>query len=205
MEILKRVLPFVLAAWMHSASAQDLALQRSAFRESYKQELSKNFKGAIEALQKVYNESSYELNLRLGWLYYNNKEYAVAENYYQKAVNQKPDAIEAKMGLILPLVFLESWDKVLKQYEDIIKIDPSNTTANYWIGVIYYNRKKYDMAAKYFEKVTKLHPFAYDANNMLAWSYLNLGRMTEAKNLFNKVLLISPDDTSAEEGLGKIK
>ncbi|HEX8356647.1 MAG TPA: tetratricopeptide repeat protein [Segetibacter sp.] len=186
-------------------AAQGDGILRTAFRDSYTQEYAKNYADAIAALNKVYTESSYEMNLRMGWLHYNNKNYTVSESYYSKAVNLKPDAVEAKMGLIMPLVFLESWDKVLKQYEDILKMDPLNSTANYWAGTIYYNRKKYEMASKYFEKVVKLYPFAYDANHMLGWSYLNLGKLQEAKALFTKVLLISPDDSSAQQGLGKIK
>jgi len=104
-----------------------------------------------------------------------------------------------------PLTSLESWDKVLQLYEDILKIDPQNTFAGYWAGVIYYNRRKYEQAAKYFEKVINLYPFDYDGNHMLGWTYLNLGRSNDAKILFNKALLSKPGDASCLEGLGKIR
>jgi tetratricopeptide (TPR) repeat protein len=64
-----------------------MVLCEELFSESYKHELAKNYNEAIAPLMKIYSEGNYELNLRLGWLYYNSKSYAVAETYYQKAVN----------------------------------------------------------------------------------------------------------------------
>jgi tetratricopeptide (TPR) repeat protein len=205
MNLIKTALLFTLLILSHSIlSAQDVGLIRTAFSESYKQELLKNYPAAIKLLEKIY-EDKYEVNLRLGWLYYMDANYPSSVDYYQRAINQKPDAIEAKQGLMLPLVMLANWDRVLKLHEDIIQIDPFNSTANYWAGVITYNRKKYDVAVKYFEKVVKLYPFGYDANHMLAWTYLNLGRMKDAKNHFTMALLITPDDASSKDGLAKIK
>jgi tetratricopeptide (TPR) repeat protein len=206
MEIVKAALTgFIIILQAVSTSAQtDGALQK-AFNDSYTQESSKKYAEAIATLIKVYDEKSYEINLRIGWLHYSNKSYTQSQNYYQKAVNLKPYAIEAKLGLIKPLAALESWDKVLQQYEDILKIDPQNTTALYWSGIIWYNRKKYETAAKLFEKVVNLYPLDYDANHMLAWSYLNMGRNNDARILFTKALLTKPQDASSLSGLSKIK
>ena len=107
--------------------------------------------------------------------------------------------------MVKPLLALESWEKVLQQYEDILKIDNQNYTANYWLGIIYYNKKKYEPCIKLFEKLVNLFPFDYDANHMLAWSYSNIGRNNDAKILFNKALLIKPADASCLAGLAKLK
>lgn len=196
------------AVWMLlsiTVFAQNGTAVQKAFKESYTQESNKSYGDAITTLTKVYDENSYEINLRMGWLHYQNKNYSQSQNYYQKAVNLKPYAVEAKLGLVKPLASVESWDKVLQTYDDIIKIDAQNYTANYWAGVIQYNRKKYELAAKLFEKIVNLYPFDYDGNHMLAWTYLNLGRNNDAKVLFTKALLNTPDDASCLEGLGKIK
>ena len=186
-------------------TAQEDAKLQAAFKESYTQESVRNFTDAIATLAKVYDEKSYELNLRIGWLYYLNKDYPQSQSYYQKAVALRPYAIEAKLGLAQPLAALQSLDKLLQVYEDILKIDPQHSTTNYWTGVIYYNRRKYEQAAKNFEKVVNLYPFDYDGNHMLAWTYLNLGKSSDAKILFNKALLNKPGDASCLEGLGKIR
>lgn len=206
MEVLRNsTLALIATLFFFSATAQQEAKLQAAFKESYTQEANKQYTSAITTLKNVYEEKSYELNLRIGWLYYLVKDYPQSQAYYQKAVNLKPYALEAKFGLLKPLTSLESWEKVLQLYEDILKIDPQNTFAGYWAGVIYYNRRKYEQAAKYFEKVVNLYPFDYDGNHMLAWTYLNLGRSNDAKILFNKALLVKPGDTSCLEGLGKIR
>ena len=84
---------------------------------------------------------------------------------------------------------------------DILKIEPQNTQANYWTGIIYLNRKAYDRAARYFEHVVNLYPFDYDSSLSLAWAYFNLGKKAEARALYARVLLIRPDDAAATTGL----
>ena len=90
-------------------------------------EYNKQYAVAISILNKVYDEHSYELNLRLGWLNYLNKDYPRSQLYYQKAVYLKPYAVEAKLGLVQPLAALQNVDKLLQVYDEILKIDPQNT------------------------------------------------------------------------------
>lgn len=205
MQILKRfTIVLFITSLCSAAEAQTDAASQKAFSTSYANEYNKKYADAILALNKL-NEDTYEVNLRLGWLYYVNKDYTKSISHYDKAIAQMPYAIEARLGVIKPLSVTESWDKVLAQYQEILKVDPQNSTANYWAGVIYYNKKKYDQASKLFERVVNLYPFDYDATHMLAWAYLNLGRNNDAKVLFNKALLIRPSDPSALDGLTKIK
>lgn len=186
-----------------TAQSQTFADLQKAFGASIIAEAKGNYTDAINQITPVYSDKNYECNLRLGWLYYLLQNYTKSESFYKVAVGLKPYSVEAKLGYIKPLSVLESWDNVLKQYEEILKIDPQNYTANYWGGVINYNRKKYDVAAKYFEKIVNLFPFDYDANHMLGWTYLFQGKKAEAKVLFQQALLIRPADASALDGLSK--
>lgn len=206
MDILKKfsvLATLVLAGFF--VSAQQEAKRQAAFTESYTQESGKQYAAAVATLKAVYDEKSYEINLRLGWLTYLNKEYAASQGYYQKAVALKPYALEPRFGLVYPLSALQLTDKTLQVYEEILKIDPQNSKANYWAGVIWYNRKKYEPAARYFEKLINLYPFDYDGNHMLAWTYLNMGRSNDARILFGKALLARPGDASCLEGMKLLK
>ena len=206
MEILRKsfiTLLFILTIW--GAQAQTNAILEKAFHNSYANEYSKNYPAAINDITPYYTENNYEINIRLGWLNYLNKNYNSSQSYYAKAVALKPNAIEAKFGYVKPLSFLENWNKVLEQYSAIIKIDPQNTQANYWAGVIHYNRKQYDEATNCFKIVVTLYPFDYDGNHMLAWSYLMQGKKAEARTYFEKALIIKPDDESSRDGLNKSK
>ena|ERR1019366_2170918 len=177
----------------------------TAFSNSYQQEKLGKYSDAIKIVKQVYDEKSYEINLRLGYLSYMAGLFTESMAYYERAMALMPYSIEAKFGYALPASGAGNWDKVLNQYFDIVKIDPQNTKANYRIGSIYYGRKDYQNAYKYLEKVVNLYPFDYDGLLLFAWANLQLGKTKEAKVLFNKVLLLSPGDKSAEEGLGTIK
>jgi len=176
-----------------------------AFASSYLLQDKANYTGAIAALKAVYDENSYEINVRLGWLNYLGGFFTESAAYYQKAIKLKPYAIEPKLGFVYPAAALGNWDQVITQYNEILKIDPQNTTANYRLGSIYYGKLDYAAAEKYLEKVVNLYPFDYDSNILFAWTNLKLGKNREAQVLFHKVLMIQPNDPSALEGMGLIK
>jgi tetratricopeptide (TPR) repeat protein len=186
-------------------SQNNQATLQDAFSKSYQYKNRGNFTDAITTLKTVYQEDSYEINLRLGWLNYLGGFFTESTAYYQKAIKLKPYAIEAKFGFVYPAAALGNWDQVIAQYQEILKIDPQNTIANYRMGSIYYGKLDYATAEKYLEKVVNLYPFDYDSNILYAWTNLKLGRNREAQVLFHKVLLMRPKDSSALEGMGLIK
>ena len=187
------------------AYSQDFSEIIKAFQESYKFENTGEYLQSIKTLEAVYDENSYEINLRLGWLNYQSGKFNESMALYNKAISIFPYAIEAKFGLVLPAAALAKWDLVIDQYDKILEIDPKNTYANYRLGFIYYERKEYEKAHSYFEKVVNLYPFDYDGLLMFAWTKFQLHQLREAKILFNKVLMYSPEDKSAQEGLSLIK
>jgi tetratricopeptide (TPR) repeat protein len=204
MELLKKSLVIIFSVIAINATAQDKATM-DAFSQSYDFEAIKKYDAAIGSLAKVYNEASYEMNMRLGWLYYSAGKSKEAIAYYQKAIVIMPAATEPLWAIINPLTVLEIWNEVEKNYVAILKLDPKNSTANYNLGMIYYYRKDYVNAKKYLDVSLNLYPFNYNNMLMSAWTNYFLGSKNEAKLLFNKVLLYSPNDASALEGLGLIK
>jgi tetratricopeptide (TPR) repeat protein len=206
METLKRILLTVTLTFMFgSLMAQSTSVIQSTFVKSFESEKSGNYTAAINSMKTIYKADSYIINIRLGWLYYLAKQYTESIKYYDKSIALKPYAIEARFGAVKPLSAIESWDKVKTHYLEILKIDPQNTIANYWLGVIYYNRKDYVSAIKLFEKVVNLYPLDYDSVIMLAWSKLNTGKSADARVLFNQALILRPNDSSALSGLKLIK
>ena len=201
-----KLLIFALLIFIGSNGfAQNFESTLEAFSESYKQEAEGKYTQAAETIKKVYNENSYEINLRLGWLKYNAGMYKESASYYRKAVKLMPFSIEAKLGLVLPVYAMGNLTEVINTYYDILKIDQMNYTANYRLGAIYYGRENYTKAYAFFEKIINMYPFDYDAMNMFGWTNFRLGKLREAKVLFQKTLLYNPYDESAKLGLEKIK
>jgi tetratricopeptide (TPR) repeat protein len=186
-----------------SVAAQEALTE--AFRVSYEFESAGEIEKAIESLSRVYENTSYELNLRLGWLYYQKGNMDHSILFYRRAVDLKPYAVEPKLGLALPYSAMAMWDDIISLYENILKTDPQNSLVNYRMGLIFYNRGQYERADPYLEKVVNLYPFDHDSLLLFAWNKLMLGRTREAKVLFQKTLLANPGDESALRGLSLIR
>ena len=202
METLKNLSIAVLISLFSTYGfSQDYAKTIEGFQNSYLHEASGNLAEAILDLKKIYDENSYELNLRLGWLTYSSGLFSESQSYYNKAISLKPFAIESRFGVVLPQSAMGNWNSVIAQYEKILEIAPNNSIAMHRLGLIFYGQKDYLKAEKYFEKVVNLYPFDYDALVMYAWTNFQLKKYREAKVLFNKALMNTPSGSSAMEGI----
>ena len=93
------------------------------------------------------------------------------------------------------------WKNVAAQYDAILKLDPQNSKANYYRGLMFYNVGEYSKAEPYFDRVEQMYPFDYDIVILSAWNSYFLKRYDKAKLLFNQALLIQPQSASAKEGI----
>lgn len=188
-----------------SVVAQDFAKLITAFSDSYSKEKEGKYAEAAKPLKAMYDEKSYEINLRLGWLTYMQGQFSESIGYYSKAVDLMPYAIEPRLGIVLPASAMGNWGLVVDNYNKILSIAPNNTLVLYRMGMISYENKDYKKAFAYFEKVVNLYPFDYYSVLMLGWTNYQLGKTKEAKILFQKALLYDPTSASAKEGLESIK
>ncbi len=206
MESLKsQILLIALVLATVFTQAQTFDKQSSAFENSYRFEENGKYNEAIQEILNIYNESSYEHNLRLGWLNYISGRFTESLPYYQRCFTLKPLSIEARFGYVNPAAALGNWTQVENQYQEILRIDPQNTLANYRMAVIAYGREDFMTSLRYLNKVINLYPFDYDSVILLAWTELKLGKHREAKIMFQKALLIRPGDASASEGLNLVQ
>ncbi|MBJ7429503.1 MAG: tetratricopeptide repeat protein [Bacteroidia bacterium] len=200
----KSILALLFTVFIGYAHAQDDKV-KTAFATSLGYENKTNYSLAISKLMEIYSPTSYEINLRLGWLHYCAGTQVDSKKYYKIAMELMPFSVEAKFGYIYPASILGEWDDVANQYNAILKIDPNNSYALYALGMVYYNGKLYEKAYKCFSLLVNLYPFTYDGLHMLAWTNYRLSKPKEAKQLFNRVLLLAPNDASSLEGLALIK
>ncbi len=176
-----------------------------AFQESYAMERTGELQKSAEALRKVYDEKSYEINLRLGWITYLSGSFIESVSYYNRAINIMPYAVEPRFGVAYPLSAMGNWDQIIGHYEKILEITPNNSVALYRLGVIYYNREEYVTANQHLEKVVNLYPFDLDGLLMLGWCKYRMKQLREARILFERALMHTPNNASALEGLSLVK
>ncbi|MEJ5317301.1 MAG: tetratricopeptide repeat protein [Tenuifilum sp.] len=201
----KNLILLVLTTLTVNLAAQDFAKLSVAFTESYAKEKEGKYADAAKPLKAMYDEKSYEVNLRLGWLTYLQGQFSESVGYYSKAIELMPYAIEPRLGIVLPASAMGNWGSVVEQYNKILSIDPNNTLVLYRMGMISYENKDFKKAYTYFEKVVNLYPFDYYSVLMLGWTNYQLGKTKEAKILFQKALLYDPTSASAKEGLSLLK
>lgn len=179
----------------------------TAFNASLVYEGQGDYKKATDELLKVYekNKSNYLFNVRLGWLYYETKDYSNSKKYYQEAIKINQTSIEALTGITLPLAALKEWNEVQAAYENILKIDPNHYTANLRLGQIYLANASYANAKKYLETANHQYPAEYEPNLSLGWTYYYLGNTAKAKELLTNALMLSPNDSLATQGLKLVR
>ncbi len=163
-----------------------------AFKASYINETNQDYQNAIDDLLEIYVSSSYVVNLRLGWLYYKQREYSKSTTHYNNAISLQKNSIEARFGIINPMTAMGNTNDVKVQYQKILKIDHRNSRANYYLGYLYFINKDWGKAEILLKRVLMLYPFDYNSNVLLGKTYVKNGKLKEAKEVLNNALYYNP-------------
>ncbi len=94
---------------------------------------------------------------------------------------------------------LQSAEHILK---DILKIQSENVTALHFLGVIYYQLKKYDSAIEFIKKAVLLEPKYVDAHNNLGLVLQETGQLDEAIIYYQRAIHVNPSFAPAYYNLG---
>lgn len=134
-------------------TAADSDLQR-AFAASYAAEAAGDLAGAATALAPFLasRPGDYLLNLRLGWLAYRRGEYGQAVTWYRTASLARPASLEARLGLIAPLMALQRWSEARSEAFAVLAVEPGQVAASLLLAEILlkqgYPRSADDIAAR---------------------------------------------------------
>jgi tetratricopeptide (TPR) repeat protein len=86
------------------------------------------------------------------------------------------------------------YKKALKEYKDIVKLDPNFSDAVNDIGLCYLHLKKYPLALGYFEKATSLEPENWVPQSNIAMALVGQKRNSKAIPFFQKALKLGGDE-----------
>lgn len=198
---MKNLIIIILVSFSLTMSSQQNA--EIAFSKSYSFEYETQYSKAITSITDLHIDN-YQINLRLGWLYYLSKDYIKSEQFYRKAVALESSSIEARFGLVLPMSAIGNWNNILSVYLEVVKLDPNNSIANYRLASIYFTRKDYISATTYVSRVLKLYPFDYDSNLLFGKILMAQGKTPEAKKHFTKALEYNTLSEEAKAALKKL-
>jgi tetratricopeptide (TPR) repeat protein len=207
---MKKICILTLIMWMALLSVASAAAGESIpqiYQQSYNEEAKGNYPEAILVLHRAERagDSSYLFQLRMGWLNYLAGKYPESVNSYRKALIKGKDSIEAKLGLMLPLMAQSKWTDAEKVGKEIIAVDNFSYLANSRLAFIYYNLKLFKDAESYYRKVLNYYPGDMEMQTGLGWSLLQQGKKEAAQKVFAEVLFYAPNQVSASVGMGMIK
>lgn len=98
----------------------------------------------------------------------------------------------------------EKYESAITEFSKIIKNDPANKEAHYYLGLTFLRTEKYSEAVARLKKVLELDPKFSGARRNLGVAYLNLESHDLAIQQFNKSIDQDPQDASAYFYLGRV-
>lgn len=136
------------------------------------------------------NPSNASLRLRLAEAYNSLGNSDKAADLYLELLKKLPDLpmLRERIHAKLAGIYLRSSDhkRAVEQLEAIVRDDPTNPEAYYYLGYISYTEKKPGEAAEYFSKTIVLNPDFPDPYYQLALSQISLNKPDEALSTLDK-------------------
>jgi tetratricopeptide (TPR) repeat protein len=174
------------------------------YRESYVLEAKRDYVGALAKVRdaRAAGGNSYFSAIRAGWLAYLQGDFRASIASYSEAVSTEPKAIEAKLGLTLPLLAQRNWRELERACVAALASDPRNATALARLGVAQYNGGNFAAAESTYRRLMEDYPSEMDYRTGLGWALLKQGKNGDARPIFESVLAVSPDNVNAKAGLG---
>ena len=190
----------LLAVFIFAFSNKEI---KEIYYKSYNYEKMGDYKDAIKVLIPLYNKysNSYTVNLRLGWLFYLNKNYSNSIKHYEKASLILPYSIEPKLGLMRDYLEMQNFKAALKIGNIILREDYYNYYGNYYEILALKGVKDYKSALKIANKMLSLYPTSVLFLNSLGEIYYLENKKDLAKNIFENVLILDPNNVVAKSYL----
>lgn len=149
--------------------------------------------------------SGYTVNLRLGWLHYLQGGYATARSHYEQAIKVAPYSIEAKLGLMLPLLAQERYEDVERFARLVLRIAPNNYLANIRLAVALRLQDKGSQAEEIVNRMLVYFPTDVSLLNEYGLLMVTKGDSARAIRIFNDVTILDPENIVAKSQLSRLK
>jgi tetratricopeptide (TPR) repeat protein len=198
----------ILAGHMPVSTAETDQTQKldSAFQTALSQYNSGQYQQAAEQLEELARQlpQSFDVHELLGMVYAAESQEAKANNHLAKAVQLKPDSVEARTNLATNLVHLGNVATAENEFRKAVELDPGSYGTNHNLGEIYIAAGKLTDAVPYLEKAQKINSAAYDNGYDLALAYAKTGKLDNGRSLV-QYLLKQKDTAELHNVLGEIE
>lgn len=189
-----------LSLWAGVARADGSA---ELIQRSYDSEATGRLADSLSVLDQLTppRRDMYVVTLRRAWLLYRLARYAEAVEVYGRAIALAPNAVEPRLGVLLPHLALRRWGDVENQARAILKLDPANYLAQLRLAFALYNLQRYAESTALYRRLGELYPSDVEVRSGLGWALLKAGKYPEAATEFRNILDVAPRNELAKEGL----
>lgn len=176
---------------------------QAAYYRSYGYERTQAYDDAIKALIPVADAypQGYTVNLRLGWLYYLRAGHANAITHYRRALDSAPASLEARLGLVNPLVALGRVDEAFTVLQQILAADRFNYFGNLRLAGLLHLRGSLSQAERVTRDMLALFPSDVSFLVQLGLIMGDLAETAGAEAIFRDVLVLDPENITARRFL----
>ncbi len=181
---------------------QELQVQ---FASAYQSQMLGRYDDAIKALTVVYLNAPkhYFVNLKLGYAYYLNYQYANARHHYQIAHESLPSAHAPFLGLMNIALAQKDYQQVEKYGFDLLKHDLNNYYGNLKLAYALIAQNKDEVAQTLLSKMLAYYPEDIAFLQIQAKLYLKEKKMKAAKDIYEVILILDPNHVTAKYYLTK--
>jgi Flp pilus assembly protein TadD len=140
----------------------------------------------------------------LGYLLFEDGDYAGAARDNRTAVELRPDAAEPRNNLGRALAALGKLDEADMQYREAIRLEPGLAEPHNNLGLLLAKRGQGAAAAEEYAQALRLKPDYADARNNLGLLLAAQGRDREAEEQYRRALTLRPGDPTTLSNLGNL-
>lgn len=162
---------------------------------------------ALKAYQQALDINSQSALAYNGLAYYYlyGKDEAKALESAQKSVSLKSDYYDSRAFTGNLFFKQKKFDQAIKEYDQLVRIDPSVVASWNLLGWANYYAGKYDPAVKAFSESKRINPYLAEAHYGLGMCLAKTKEMDSAKDEFSAAINLYPYYSHTKELVGLIK
>lgn len=167
------------------------------WKESYRLENNYQYQAALNALNGISSDNELVL-LRRAWLNYLKGSNSKSIEFYKKALNRNKHSLDARLGIILPLLAQQRWREAAQNANKSLEIAPLNYYAHVRLMITEEALKQWSQLDKHARSVHQYYPSDATVVVYIARANRKLGNKKSATSWYKKVLEILPDNVEAK-------
>jgi tetratricopeptide (TPR) repeat protein len=171
--------------------------QTEAFSSSYKLEARKQYAAAAQPLKALAEAGNEFASMRLAWLAYLEGKHEIAERGYKELLERKPNIIDARLGLMLPLMALKRWDDAIAQGEMVLTQSAWDYVAHTRLLACHEALGQWEKVELHAKALSEAFPSDPTALVYLARAKVQKGDAPGAKDAYLQVLQRAPANPEA--------